>query len=64
MGKLETALSDFNDGKIGTEMLEEAMIRWATYSLSTYKDNLLRKALEVSISIANFTAAVKEGCDE
>lgn len=51
MEELKVSIEDF---KLGENNLREAAKKWAATAIQTYDDKLLRKALEISASIANF----------
>ena len=54
MQELAQAIVSNAQGPDGID-LDVAAKKWAAYSLDTYKDRLLEKALAISVALVNFT---------
>jgi len=59
MDKLSEAIEKHDDID-GPERLRVASIRWASHCLNTYSDNLLKKGLDISLTIAIFLNEVEK----
>ncbi len=60
MDELKNALGRNTVSVPSGEELNEAGIKWASYSLRTFTDEPLQKALKISEAIANFTSWLNE----
>ena len=54
MKELAEKLNNFEGLTEGSEVLEEAAIKWAVFSLKTYNKELRQRALNVSSAIMDF----------
>jgi hypothetical protein len=63
MQELERELKEMEDPDHEIDDFHNAGKKWAAHALDTYTDEYLEKALQISVAIADFTAALKRPID-
>lgn len=58
--KLARELKYYTDGNDPFVCLDAAAREWATFSLKTFRGKALKRALKISVAIAEFTATINE----